>query len=147
MQKWQQRKRIGLQHWTPKEQFLKDWWKVFTVKLWGSATLSIILIIWMEILWVFLLSYACTISWIINKRQRLTTGPGLPVRPIGPGDPLIASCRHTQQTHFTHYIIHSNMRCYITCLSFILYIIYFNRYYLYIIYFIACLQVHDLCWI
>lgn len=43
--------------------------------------------------------------------ERLTTGPDLPVRPIGPAGPLIASCRQTQQTHFTLYKLHSNMHC------------------------------------
>ena len=28
-----------------------------------------------------------------EKEERLTTGPDLPVKPIGPGGPLIASCR------------------------------------------------------
>lgn len=38
------------------------------------------------------------LSFMVNhikdrKRGGLTTGPDLPVRPIGPGGPLIASCK------------------------------------------------------
>lgn len=104
--------------------------------------------------------------------ERLTTGPDLPVRPIGPGGPLIASCRQTQQTHFTLYKLHSNMHClsflhnilyvelgvylfhtcclyriilhhlqFMLCMSFMLYMNYSNNY-LYITFFISCLQVH-----
>lgn len=105
--------------------------------------------------------------------ERLTTGPDLPVRPIGPGGPLIASCRQMQQTlyklhskiqclSFLHNILYVELDVYVlhTCfffiilhhLQFVLYssfMLYINNSnnFLYITYFISCLQVHALCWI
>lgn len=45
-----------------------------------------------------------------NRTQRLTTGPDLPVKPIGPGGPRMASCRH-RHTDDTFLLLEKNILC------------------------------------